>query len=115
LLAGVVTGVVFQCMFGRRFKQLVLSGILGVVGAVVGISVSGWASEKTYNAGAHRRFLWDSNNQLINWRTFLAENRMLLVVTSAVLLVTVWHVVPRLVHKLQHWSTDRRRLVSQVK
>jgi uncharacterized membrane protein YeaQ/YmgE (transglycosylase-associated protein family) len=112
LLAGVMTEVVFQFVLGRRLKQLVASAILGIVGAIVGTSVAGWASEKTYNAGAHRRFLWDPNGQLVNRRTFLAENEMLLVVISAVVLVTLWHVVPLLIQKLQQWSADRRRLAS---
>ena len=115
LLAGVMTGLVFQFVLGKRLKQLLVSAILGIVGAIVATSVSGWASEKTYNAGAHRHFLWDPNSQVINWRTFLAENRMLLVVISAVLLVTLWHIVPLLIQKLQHWSADRRSLASQIK
>src|SRR5713226_6400176 len=107
LLAGLITGVAFQFVLGKRLKQLVISAILGIVGAIVGMSISGWASEKTYNAGAHRRFLWDPNGQIVNWRTFLAENEMLLVVISAVIIVTLWHVVPLLIQKLQQWSADR--------
>jgi len=115
LLAGLITGVAFQFVLGKRLKQLVISAILGIVGAIVGMSISGWASEKTYNAGAHRRFLWDPNGQIVNWRTFLAENEMLLVVISAVIIVTLWHVVPLLIQKLQQWSADRRRLASPIK
>jgi uncharacterized membrane protein YeaQ/YmgE (transglycosylase-associated protein family) len=115
LLTGLLTGLVFQFILGKRLKQLVASAILGIVGAVIGTSVSGWASERTYNAGAHRHFLWDPDGRLINWRTFLTENRMLLVVICAVLLVTLWHVVPWLIQKLRHWSAEKSRLVSQMK
>ena len=103
LLSGVITGLVFQVVLGKRLKQLVVSAILGLVGAIVGTSISGWASEKTYNAGSHRRFLWDPNGQLINWRTLLAENRMVLV-------VTLWHVIPWLTEKLRLRSADRRKV-----
>src|SRR5216684_6689300 len=113
LLAGLITGVAFQFVLGKRLKQLVISAILGIVGAIVGMSISGWASEKTYNAGAHRRFLWDPNGQIVNWRTFLAENEMLLVVISAVIIVTLWHVVPLLIQRLQHLSAERRKALGQ--
>src|SRR5207245_6932543 len=111
LIVGLITGVVFQFVLGKRLKLLVASAILGIVGAIAGMSISGWASEKTYNAGAHRRFLWDPNGQLINWRTFLAENEMLLVAISAMVLVTVWHVGPLLIQKLRHWSAERRKVL----
>jgi uncharacterized membrane protein YeaQ/YmgE (transglycosylase-associated protein family) len=101
LLAGVMTGLVFQFLLGKRLKQLLVSAILGIVGAIIGTSVSGWASEKTYNAGAHRYFLWDPDGRLINWRTFLAENEMLLVVVCAVLLVTLWHVASLILQRVR--------------
>jgi uncharacterized membrane protein YeaQ/YmgE (transglycosylase-associated protein family) len=111
LIVGLIIGGIFQFLLGKGLKRLVASAILGIVGAIVGMSISGWASEKTYNAGAHRHFLWDPNGQLISWRTFLAENEMLLVVTLAVLLVTVWHVVPLVIRRLQQYADQKPRKV----
>jgi uncharacterized membrane protein YeaQ/YmgE (transglycosylase-associated protein family) len=100
LLAGLLTGLVFRLLLRNR-KQLIASTVLGIAGAIIGMYISGWASLRTYNAGSHRDFLRDSDKRLIEWRTFLAENRFLVVVICAVVLVALWHIALEIIKRVQ--------------
>jgi hypothetical protein len=107
LLAGFCSGIAMRLLLREDRNKSLTDVAFGVLGAIAGVFISGWASLRTYNAGAHRHFLWEPDGRLIDWRTFLAENEVLLVVICAVLLVTLWHVVPWLIQKLRHWSADK--------
>ena len=108
LLTGLLTGFLLQLLLRGRRTRLIASMVLGVIGAITAVSISGWASERTYNAGEPRRFfLWDSDGRLIDWRTALAENRFLLVVLCAAALVTLWHFAPWLFRKLRQGAQTK--------
>jgi uncharacterized membrane protein YeaQ/YmgE (transglycosylase-associated protein family) len=101
LVAAFCSGVAMRFLLREDRSQSLTDVMLGSVGAIAGVLISGWASLRTYNAGVHRYLLWDANGRLIDWRTFLAENRILVVVVCAVFLVTLWHVTPLICRRIK--------------
>ena len=92
LALGWLTGVVMTWFLRKSKSKIIVDLVLGVVGCLTGVFVSGWASERTFNSGARRAYsIWDENGRAVDWRTALAEHQGLIAILGAILFVMCWH------------------------
>jgi len=88
---GWVTSVVMTWLLPRSKSTIVLDIVFGVIGCLIGVFVSGWASQHTFNSGSQRTiFVWDENGRAVDWRTALAEHQAALAILGAIMLVACW-------------------------
>lgn len=94
LILGLITGIVMTWLFQKSKSKIIVDLILGVLGSLTGVFISGWASQRTFNSGVQRAyFIWDENGRAVDWRTALAEHQSLVAILGAIIFVTCWHLV----------------------
>jgi uncharacterized membrane protein YeaQ/YmgE (transglycosylase-associated protein family) len=91
LALGGLTGIIMTGLLRQSKSKVIADLVFGVVGCLLGVFISGWASRHTFNAGVRREyFIWDENGQAVDWRTALAEHQWLIAILGAIVLVVLW-------------------------